>query len=123
MLDSNLIRINILKNEPIYSGLDSDVKSIYFNDVLEACLGWLEVNLAEYVKLHVTQDDVETFLVKHLSLTVEKPKSNSIFDKATFNFFFNWALSKIVSLVVSRVFELIFVGKTLSVKPEYTNNS
>lgn len=123
MLDLNLIRINILENTPSNFGVDSDVKSIYFNNVLEECLEWLEANLVDYIKQHVSQSEVEAFLVKHLSLTVEKPKSNSVFDKATFNFFFNWALKKIVVLVVSKVFELVFIGKTLSIKPEYTNNS
>ena len=122
MLDLNLIRSNILDNPAKSFGIDSNVKTVYFNDVLEACLGWLEVNLEGYIKQHVSQSEVEAFLVKYLSLTVEKPKSNSVFDKATFNFFFNWALSKIVTVVVAKIFELIFVGKTLSVKPEYRNS-
>lgn len=125
MIDIDAITLDMSDHMISSFGLELDAKAIYSNNVLDTCLYWLSNHLSYYTNnsLQYSQIEVKQILIDSINKYIPKPKSDSIIDKATFNIFFNWALNRIVNLIVSKIFELIFIGNTLELNPKYVQNN
>lgn len=121
-LDLDMIRINMADSMVCsFSAIDS--KSLYANRVLDEALAWLSYNLSHHiVYLGDSKDGIKLELIDYLWKVIPKPSPTS-WIHSYIPFAFNWALKSIITLIVNKVFSLIFVGDTLEVNSKYVQNN